>query len=123
MLDSKQKLLREINKRQLASYMNNSKWQCLLPNLKLVDAEINCKWIFDKDPSGWTRSYSIPAPQYFEATLIGPIRFREIEWLEIRTPNNDSLCNLLSEGRVHYSQIGSIYKVWGYANSCIESLV
>lgn len=73
--------MKEIERRGLAGYANDTRWQKFLGSIVPLDMDCRVKWIFG-GPSRWNR-WLLPADGYFENVSAGPIVFREIEWLEL----------------------------------------
>jgi hypothetical protein len=62
---------------------NISTWHKLVETIKPIRPAIRVKWSRDKEPTGWNPWIIIPSDSYLETGGLGPIPFREVEWIEI----------------------------------------
>ncbi|MEL6382745.1 MAG: DUF6678 family protein, partial [Cyanobacteria bacterium J06626_18] len=81
-MDLREKLLKAIAARQLVGCYNNTRWRQLTDNVKGLPLRSRIKWVFEPEPTTWG-TWSIPTNGYLEHDGLGPVPFREIEWLEI----------------------------------------
>jgi hypothetical protein len=72
-----------VNRANLVSCMNNTKWNQLLESINAIRVEKRVKYIDSDDVSNWQHGVWMPSPGYVEFSG-GPTPFRFIEWLEIR---------------------------------------
>jgi len=75
--------LKIVNREQLVSCMNDTKWVRLLEGLNAVPVEKRVKYIDSEQISNWQPGAWMPVPGYVEFSG-GPTPFRFIEWLEIK---------------------------------------
>lgn len=115
-----EKVQRQISSRNLASHMNNTKWGLLLPALKDIALRIDVKWLLQEEPNGWTTQYLIPSPTYFEPLPLGPVTFRELEWLLIDPIEIELAKSHLAELKIPFSLEGRLLKVWGYSSHAVN---
>ncbi len=120
MKSSQDKVKAEIEMRNLTSHMNQTKWSRILPCLNSLEAEIKLKWLLDNQPTNWSSKYLIPADGYFEEIILGPIPFREIEWLDLKPKESEKMTNLLKELNIPYSIEADVFRIWGYSNHGVE---
>ncbi|WP_407941103.1 DUF6678 family protein [Nitrogeniibacter aestuarii] len=120
MKTSSEKTRSEVRRRNLASHMNQTKWSEVLPQLKPLSVQVRLKWFFDSSPGSWSGSYLLPVDGYFEETSFGPIPFREIEWLELRTNNLEALEGTLISLNIPFSREGNHLKIWGYSSFGVD---
>ena len=111
-----EKIVDVIAERNLVSHMNNSRWSSLLTGLDAIAKRIMVKPLRWDDKPVWTNRYLIPVDGYFEPLPIGPIKFSEIEWLEIEPKNNEECEKELKEVKAAFTKEGSCFKVWGYTD-------
>lgn len=116
----REKVQQQISKRNLASHMNNTKWSSLLPVLKDIALKIDVKWLLQDEPNGWTTQYLIPSPTYFEPLPLGPITFREIEWILIAPVNVELANRQLKILKTPFTAEGDFLKVWGYSSHAVD---
>jgi hypothetical protein len=116
MTTEKNKVHAEIARRNLASHMNQKKWARVLPMLRDFDAVVRVKWLFDEAQQEWSGRYLLPVAGYFEETRLGPIPYREIEWLELKVGDVAGLRTILKEMHIPFSLDGDIIRIWGYSN-------
>jgi hypothetical protein len=116
----REKVAAEVERRNLSSHMNQTKWKIILPRLKTLGVVINLKWLFDDNETGWSKNYLIPTDGYFEETHLGPILFREIEWLELKSSNRDVLSHELVSNNIPHSCENDVFKIWGYSSHGID---
>ena len=100
----------------MASHMNNTRWRVILPLLKDVARRIDVKWILDDESNGWTNRYLIPTDGYFEPLPLGPIAFREIEWILIDPIEFQSVKEKLIYLKLPITVEGQYLKIWGYTH-------
>ena len=120
MKNIKKKVVAEIENRNLSSHMNQTKWNVILPQLKPLEAEVNLKWLFSESETGWSKSYLIPTEGYLEVTRLGPISFREIEWVELKSNDNEKLSNALKSNNIPHSYENGVFKIWGYSSHGVD---
>jgi hypothetical protein len=75
--------LKIVNRENLCSCMNNTKWYRLLSELNEIPVEKRVKYIDSDAISNWQPGAWMPVPGYVEFSG-GPTPFRFIEWLEIK---------------------------------------
>lgn len=75
--------LKIVNREQLVSCMNNTKWQQLIIRLNAIQTDKRVKYIDSEQVSNWQPGAWMPVPGYVEFSC-GPTPFRFIEWLEIK---------------------------------------
>lgn len=80
-------VLKIVNRDQLVSCMNSTKWQRLLDGLNAINADKRVKYIDSDQASNWQPGAWMPVPGYVEFSG-GPTPFRFIEWLEINKAAN-----------------------------------
>lgn len=100
--------------------MNQTKWSEVLLQLKSLSVQVRLKWLFDSSPGSWSGNYLLPVDGYFEETSLGPIPFREIEWLELRANNLKALKETLITLNIPFSREGNHLKIWGYSSSGVD---
>ena len=74
-------VLKIINRDQLVSCMNNTKWTQLINHLNDIECKKRVKYIDADTPSNWQSGAWMPANGYVEFSC-GPVPLRFIEWLE-----------------------------------------
>lgn len=116
MSELREKIQHQISSRNLASHMNNTKWSSLLSTLKEIALKIDVKWLLQDEPNGWTNRYLIPSSTSFEPLPLGPITFREIEWLLIDPINMELAKSHLAELKIPFTVESNFLKVWGYSS-------
>ena len=72
-----------INRRQLGSTANNTKWREFFAEVQSLDASLEFKLIDEEQPFSSPRFWS-PAPNYVEGGLMGPYPFYWVEWVRSR---------------------------------------
>ena len=75
--------LKIVNREQLVSCMNNTKWHELIVRLNAVQTDKRVKYIDSEQVSNWQPGAWMPILGYVEFSG-GPTPFRFIEWLEIK---------------------------------------
>ena len=120
MKNSTDKVNAEIAKRNLTSHMNQTKWSKVLPCIKLLDTQIKLKWLLENEPTNWSMNYLLPTNGYFEEIRIGPIPFREIEWLDIKPNDSEKMTKLLKEFNIPFSIENVAFRIWGYSNHGVD---
>ena len=100
--------------------MNQTKWAEVLPHLQPELDQIRLKRLFDSTPGIWSGQYLLPVEGYFEVTRLGPIPFREIEWMELRTDNLEALEGTLKKLSVPFSKENNLLKIWGYSAAGVD---
>lgn len=131
-LGSREKLQRLIEERQLVGYTNDTRWRELFAELDKQGLR-SClssrlKWLFQEELTAWS-FWNIPVAGYIEYGDLGPIAFREIEWLEIDAvehrrvgaliPDRDKdrsgvLEEVCKQCRVALSVNDTVFRIWGY---------
>lgn len=107
-LDSKQKLKSYIDREQIVSVLNDTKWQRLYDQLSAMD-----NYYIDfkrKDLDG-------EVPQEWQGDLHEQLGlWHKIEWLEIATDNNHTkeLHSAIQCSGVPYTIEQGVYRIWGY---------
>ena len=135
-MSPQEKLLRVIQERQLVSFSNNTRWKNFTASKILkLPLQFRIKWIFRDTAASWGRLFS-PVDGYLEQGDLGPIPFREIEWLEIDPIQRKSRGILLTNLEIDHSKdIGGIltecqqtflkrdkiYRVFGYREAGVSS--
>jgi hypothetical protein len=89
-------VLKIVNRDQLVSCMNNTKWHKLLSELNLIQVDKRVKYIDSDIPSNWQAGAWMPVPGYVEFSG-GPTPFRYIEWLEIKKVASKHIGMLVSD--------------------------
>ena len=112
MKSSKEKVAFEVNKSQLTKHMNNTKWNKLFNALFINKPEIQLKWLFEEDPYSWTKTYLVPSTNYFEVTSLGPIPYREIEWIRIK---NIAMKDQLLDSHISFIEQNNYLEVNAYS--------
>lgn len=64
--------------------------------------------------------YLIPSPTYFEPLPLGPITFRELEWLLIDPIEIELAKFHLAELKIPFSLEDRLLKVWGYSSHAVN---
>lgn len=80
-------VLKIVNREQLVSCMNNTKWHQLLERLNEIRVDKRVKYIDSDRVTNWQPGAWMPVPGYVEFSG-GPTPFRFIEWLEIKKAAN-----------------------------------
>ena len=127
-MDSREKLFRVIQERQLVSYSNNTRWDQFLNVALKLPLRFRMKWVFDAEPASWGLLI-IPTQGYVEGGTLGPITYREIEWLEIDSverrcrgtlvsdleiDHSEKVESVLTAHRMTFSVESKVYRVFGY---------
>ncbi|MFK7885242.1 MAG: DUF6678 family protein [Gammaproteobacteria bacterium] len=114
--------------RQLTSYANRTRWARFFESVKRLELLTRVKWLLGNEAHGWGR-WKIPTDGYFEHFGLGPIPFREIEWVEIRSGKSvyrgrlvDSeelnfsaeITSALEKSKLDYSSEEGLFRIWGY---------
>jgi len=120
MKSSKEKVSRLVSEKNLTSHMNNTKWSVLLPSLKEHASQIDVKCLLASEPNGWTSQYLIPTPSYFEPLPMGPIPFREIEWVIINPIDINKSKEYLLSIKIPHTIESNYLKVWGYSERAVN---
>jgi hypothetical protein len=120
MKEAKEKVQAEIGNRNLTSHMNKTKWSEILPLLRELDAEVKLKWMFEGPQENWCKNYCLPVDGYFEDPSLGPIPFREIEWIAIKVKDTEKMKTLLKELHIPHSMEDTGFKIWGYSSHGIN---
>ncbi len=110
----------EVRRRNLTSHMNQTKWAKVLPELDRKLVQIRLKWLFAQSPGNWSSQYFLPVDGYFEDSRQGPVPFREIEWLELRTGDLVALEATLNGLNVPFSKQDDFLKIWGYSSGRVD---
>ncbi|MEM1099412.1 MAG: DUF6678 family protein [Planctomycetota bacterium] len=79
--------LKIVNREQLVSCMNNTKWHRLLEEINAIPVSKRVKYIDSDQMTSWQGSARGPLPGYVEFSG-GPVPFCFIEWLEIKKKAN-----------------------------------
>ena len=106
-------VLKIVNRDQLVSCMNNTKWHRLLSELNPIQVDKRVKYIDSDIPSNWQPGAWMPVPGYVEFSG-GPTPFRYIEWLEIKKVASKHIGMLVSDRLTDRS--GDIQNVIGQMN-------
>ena len=117
------KLLKEIERRGLASFANNTRWGSFLRSIEDMGFTCRVKPVLWGGPSPWS-GWLLPVDGYLEVTAAGPLPFREIEWIEFDTngaslPESPSSVDLLiqqsASASLPITDDGTgVVRVWGY---------
>ena len=89
-------VLKIVNRDQLVSCMNNTKWHELIDSLNSIRVDKRVKYIDSDEPSNWQPCAWMPVPGYVEFSG-GPTPFRFIEWLEIKKTASSYMGRLVSD--------------------------
>lgn len=120
MKTSSERTRAEVSRRNLTSHMNQTKWAKVLPRLDPKLVQIRLKWLFASSPGNWSNQYLLPVDGYFEEPRRGPVPFREIEWLELRTEDLGGLEATLNDMNVPFSKEDDCLKIWGYSSAGVD---
>lgn len=127
-MSSREKVLKVIQKRQLVSVSNNTRWRQFVAALAELPPQFRVKWLFADEPLSWGALFS-PVSGYLEQGGLGPIPFREIEWIEIdpiqhqhrgvlvsdvELDHSEKIDSILATCRLTFSRNGGIYRIFGY---------
>ncbi|NEO83673.1 MAG: hypothetical protein F6J87_05350 [Spirulina sp. SIO3F2] len=73
-MSSREKVFKAIQKRQLVSFSNNTRWRQFVEAIAELPPQFRVKWLFDDEPSSWGSLFS-PVEGYIEQGRLGPIPF------------------------------------------------
>jgi len=129
-MNALKKLYKRLQERQLVSCSNDTRWRQLTHQLEGQLFRSRVKWIFAFEPTDWG-TWFLFTDGYLEHSNIGPIPWREIEWLEIDSierqfrgklvPDREidrsvMLASILNDCRAVFTTEGTIYRIWGYCS-------
>jgi hypothetical protein len=60
-----------------------STWHRFVDAIKPFHPAVRVKWSGDTEPTVWEPWVIIPSASYLETGTLGPVPFREVEWVEI----------------------------------------
>jgi len=63
--------------------LHNSTWHRLVDAIKPFRPAVRVKWSGDTEPTVWGPWVIISSVSYLETGNLGPVPFREVEWVEI----------------------------------------
>jgi hypothetical protein len=58
-------------------------WLTLVEAIKDLSPGVRMKWSGDDSPPAWERWLIVPTDGYLETGRVGPVPFREVEWVEL----------------------------------------
>src|SRR5262245_44705608 len=58
-------------------------WDDLVRSIESFRPAVRVKWSGDDMPTEWEPWLIVPVPSYLETGRLGPVPFREVEWVEI----------------------------------------
>ncbi len=67
----------------LAEVMAKIYWKKIVDTVQRYDVAVRVKWTGDPDDPEWAPWVIIPTDGYIETGGMGPVPFRDVEWLEI----------------------------------------
>jgi len=120
-------VLKIVNREQLVSCMNNTRWHALLEALNLIPVAKRVKYIDYPEVSNWQSGAWMPVPGYVEFSG-GPTPLRFIEWLEVRKTTDrhgrfasdrasdcySEIQNVLATMTVDVEETHSSFIIYGY---------
>lgn len=62
---------------------HSSTWHRLVDAIKPLRPAVRVKWSGDSEPTRWEPWIIISSVSYLETGTLGPVPFREVEWVEI----------------------------------------
>lgn len=98
-------------------------WSKLVEAIRDLQPGVRMKWSGDDEPPPWERWLLVPVVGYLETGRIGPVPFREVEWVEIdpRWKNErgrlvvaaqaDELVRALENASVNYRMINGVFRI------------
>jgi hypothetical protein len=103
-------------------------WPRLLEAIGPLRPAVRVKWLGDAEPTKWEPWIIIPSDSYLETGTMGPVPFREVEWVEVdpaRTnvkgrlvvaegaDRRDSLIAALEDARLNWSLVDDKIRLFG----------
>jgi hypothetical protein len=87
-------------------------WPTLVAVIRELRPPVRMKWSGDDEQPPWEQWIIVPSPSYLETGQVGPVPFREVEWVEIDPSGRDvEVAQALSAAAVPFQSVGRVFRV------------
>ena len=87
-------------------------WPALVAAIREFRPAVRMKWSGDDDQPPWEQWIIVPVPSYLETGQVGPVPFREVEWVEIDPlGREEEVSHALSVASIPFSRVGHVFRV------------